>query len=273
MIPDNNALVLFRFSKHKWANTIINGKLSFSCAGKFVDEAIKDKNDVQGDKYEGIFARIYKNDVRLQLMRDQLGDDLEEIEDEEYVLLRRKSAMLKPIFCIYGYKAGDALSDSGDNHLGETHIVHQFDPKMYQGFSGDWKDTSIPDEDRFTMLILNPEPFLKRVNNALKKEKLSYRIGIVDYNLRGEETFFIQPTDNYDELFYKRPEYWYQYEDRIVIKNINFKTIDERYPLSIGTLDKSEYKKEHMPLEMHINAVIGDRSTLSGEEREVLRNG
>jgi len=49
MVPDNHALLLFRFSEHRWINAIIEGTLSFSCAGNFVEQAMKTDNNIQGD--------------------------------------------------------------------------------------------------------------------------------------------------------------------------------------------------------------------------------
>lgn len=275
MVPDNNALLLFRFSEHRWINAIIDGTISFSCAGLFVEQAMKTDNDIQGDRYEGIFARLKTGDPKVLAMRSRLGIDLEEIPDGDYVLLRRKSAMLKPIFCFYGYKAKDALEDCGEiENFGMHEITHEFDPRMYTGFSDtDWTNAEADDDRRFTMLILQPAPFIDKIKVALSKKNLLYKMGIVDYGTRAEETFFIPPTDSYDELFCKRPMYSYQYEGRVCLTNMIFTDIHKRYPLAIGALNEKEYKKSHEPLKMVLHANIGDRSALSPEEHEVLVNG
>lgn len=275
MVPDNHALLLFRFSEHRWINAIIEGTLSFSCAGNFVEQAMKTDNNIQGDRYEGVFARLGIMDTKIASMRRLLGSDLEEIPDGDYVLLRRKSAMLKPIFCFYGYKAKDALEDCGEiEDFGMHEITHEFDPRMYAGFSEkNWNDSSVPESQRFTMLILQPKPFIDKINSAITRECLSYRMGIVDYEKRGADTFFIPPTDDYDELFCKRPMYSYQYEGRVCLKGMSLNDIHDRYPLKIGTLDERDYKMSHEPLTMVMRANIGDRGALSEEEHEVLIHG
>ena len=85
MVPDNHALLLFRFSEHRWINAIIEGTLSFSCAGNFVEQAMKTDNNIQGDRYEGVFARLGIMDTKIASMRRLLGSDLEEIPDGDYV--------------------------------------------------------------------------------------------------------------------------------------------------------------------------------------------
>lgn len=274
MIPDNDIIMFFRFSEQRWIDAIIQGKLSFSCAGAYVHQAKTTDNEIQGDRYEGIFARLENDDKRITLMKDKLGNDLITIPDGDYTLLRRKSAMLKPIFCLYGYKAIDALRDAGEElHAGMNTIRHEFDPNMFAGFSGDWKSTVIADDRRFTVLILEPKPFVDRIKLSLLSNGISYKMGIVDYEKRGNKTFFIEPTSSYDELFCKDPMYAYQYEARICLKQIRFLSIFERFPLEIGKLPEGAYKIDHQPLVMFTKANVDDRSKLSPAELEELTHG
>lgn len=241
--------------------------MSFSCAGAFVHQAQKTDNTIQGDRFEGIFARLEQDDERVALMQTKLGNDLNIIPDGDYVLLKRKSAMLKPIFCLYGYKAIDALNEAGANiHPGMNRICHRFDPKMYSGFSGDWKSTVIADDRRFTILIMEPKPFVDHVKNALFSNRISYRMGIVDYSMRNSNTFFIEPTPSYDELYCKDPMYSYQFEVRICLYSMKFISIFDRFSLDIGAFSDKEFKIDHMPLIMYTNAKIGDRNKLSPDE-------
>lgn len=272
MIPDRNAIRLFRFSEHRWVNSIIKGELSFSCAGLFVEQATITKNDIQGDCFEAVFARLKRDDPRIAMMQSCLGSDLETISDNEYVLLRRKSAMLKPIFCIYCYKAKDALSDCGEKiHLGINTVTHEFDPNMFSGFSvDDWKSNVIADDRRPAMLILQPVPFIAKVIFAININKLSYIMRDVDYETRAAETFFIPPTNNYDELFYKRAKYSYQHERRVCLIGKTFRSYHERYPLKMQTLNKGEFAETQEKLLMKLDVNILDRTKLSKEDRKFL---
>ena len=67
----------------------------------------------------------------------------------------------------------------------------------------------------------------------------------INYNIFNNNTFFIEPTDNYDELFLKSSKYSYQHEVRIIIKNKKLKDIFDRFSLIIQPLDKDDYHKNH----------------------------
>jgi len=260
MIPNENAAILFRFSEQRWIDAIINGELSFSCAGAFVYQAKATDNTIQGDKYEGIFAKLHPGDERITQMRDKLGADLEEISEDDYILLRRKSAMKKPIFCFYGYKIGDILKDGISLRVGNNQIRHDFDSRLYTGFSGmDWNSNVVDDSRRFTQLTLLPYPFVNRIKIAMCTQGLGYKLHPVDYELRGNDTFFIEPTEKYDELFYKSPEYAYQFETRICLFDKKLDCIFDRFSLNIGHLSTNEYKKSFEPIYIVLDAVVQRR--------------
>ena len=259
MVPDTNAILLFRFGENRWIQPIIDGTLSFSCAESFVRQAMKTDNEIQGDRFEGVFARLKHGDTKISEMEKLLGNDLQKSVDGDYVLLRRRSAMLRPIYCLYGYKAIDLLHDGGDKiHVGENVIRHDFDPRMFSGFSGgDWNSNVVANDKRFAVLTLLPQPFVDRVTIAMACNKLSYRMGPIDYELEAAETFFIHPTSNYDELFCKRPAYAYQHEARICLKDIILSSYFQRVSIYIGRLLDNEYHKEHSPFYFNIETTLG----------------
>lgn len=41
MIPDENAIMMYKFSENRWIKNILEGELSFSCAGAFINQAKK----------------------------------------------------------------------------------------------------------------------------------------------------------------------------------------------------------------------------------------
>lgn len=261
MIPNENVIILFRFGEQRWIDKNIDGELSFSCAGSFINQAKRTGNTVQGDLYEAVFARLLKSDSKIDEMKNKLGKDLEIIDDDEYVLLRRKSAKLKPIFCFYGYKAADMLEDGNIEHVGPNKIRHDFDERLYSGFADSLKVKNVVSEShRFTQLTLMPKPFVDRVKLAMACGGYGYEMHAVDYKERGKETFFIEPTNKYLELFYKHPNYAYQYETRICITSKKFSTITERFALNIGQLQESEYKKTYQPMYMVFDAIIKKRN-------------
>ena len=257
MIPDDHVLILFRFGEKRWMEKLVQGELSFSCTGAFINQAKRTANDIQGDKYEGVFARLTPDDKRISKMQTVLGCDLEEIIDGQYVLLRRRSSRLKPIFCFYGYIAGDALRDGKIKNSGPTTIRHDFDSRMFSGFSDSLRICNvISDSHRFTMIIIQPKPFVDRIKYAMFRDGIRYTMKRVNYEVFKSQTFFIEPTMSYYELFYKFPQYEYQHETRICLPNLNFSNIFERYPIKIGELLEGDYYLCHEELYFEFPAII-----------------
>lgn len=260
MLKDTDAIILCRFGEYRWIQNEIAGNLSLSCPGKFIWQAQKTENNVQGDQREAIFARLRTNDPRIDEMQLTLGHDLEIIPDGEFRLLRRKSAKLKPIYCFYSYTAKDALNDGNPQDIGELSIRHDFDKLMYAGFADSRECYNvIADDRRMTMMALQPHPFLNRIKCALFERNYAYEMHPVDYELFENETFFIPPTAKYEELFHKFPEYKYQHEGRICLISESFVHIFDRLPLKIYPLDTEDYGVSDKELYMMLDVVIAHR--------------
>ena len=214
--PDDNVLLFFKFSEKQWIQKLVDGELSFSCIDSFIKQAISSGNDIQGDPYEGVFAHLRIDNVLVEEMRTKLGSDLEEIPDGDFLYLRRYSAKTKPIFCIYAHKNLDASANVASPTSGWKTVVFRFDSKMYSGFVPNSKTNT------FTGVLLKSDVFHENVINALNayKPSLSYNIKHVRYQDITGADFFIEPTDDYPELFIKSTKYVYQNESRICISNI-----------------------------------------------------
>ena len=258
MLQDRDALLLFRFSEQRWIDKTIAGCLSFSCAGYFIHQAKITGNTIQGDQYEAVFAHIPKDDIRVSQMGKDLGRDLEIIPDGDFVYLRRRSAKFRPIYCLYAYTAKDALKDGKPCDVGKLEILHYFDERMYSGFADAFQAQCVVATDRrYTQLVLQPKPFLDRIRISLAKNSLNdNKKRMVDYEMRKQKIFFIEPTEQYDELLYKSPEYEYQHEARICLRNSMFTSIFDRFELDIGPLEKQDYAKLFEPVYAKFDAVI-----------------
>lgn len=259
MIPNENAVLIFKFGEYRWMQKLIEGDVNFSCTGAFIHQAKSGGNDVQGDRYEGVFARLDNSDQRIAEMKIKLGNDLEIINEGNFKLLRRKSSKKKPIFCFYGYKAGDMLVDGDIDATGYKVIRHDFDDRMYSGFANSINSNVIADSHRFTQVTIQPKPFVDRVKIAMIENSHKYRMRAIDYDLFSAETFFIEPTDKYEELFHKFPQYKYQYEGRICILGIDFDSVFDRYSLRIIPLKEDDYKITHTPLYMEFGTEISKK--------------
>lgn len=234
MIPEDNSLILFKFGAEKWQTRLKVGELSFSCPGQYVRIAEREGNAEQGDLYEAVFARVKRNDPRVAECEKQFGKDLEIIKYGEYVLLRRKSSLFIPTFCFYSYRGTDLLENV--RKPGRQTITHYFDERVFSGFTKDEVRNVVSMEYMPTSLIIQARPFHEQVVNAARRERISAEIRHIDYTEFESDEFFIEPTSQREELFYKFPKYSYQKEARIVLHGMKLPTIYERFTLNIGPL-------------------------------------
>lgn len=233
--------LIFRFGKKKWIDQFKNGTFSFSCAGAYIEQG--KTNQAQGDLYEAVFARLKKSDPRIEKMKRKLGEDLEIIEDLEYVMLRRKSAKLIPIFCFFHYEIQN-LREGSLGEVGEDNLVPislEFDKRMFTGFS---EEGNVAEEDRLETICVYTEPFIKHVKRIVKSPFGSVKnaeMHRVDYSKRKSEEFFIEPTEEYTELFCKDESYAYQHEGRIALLNMRFDSTVERIDIETEPFKNTEY--------------------------------
>ena len=263
MIPHDHAIMLYKFGESRWINQIINGNLSFSCAGAFINQAEKTGNNIQGDKYEGVFARLKKEDQRIDEMKDLLGDDLELLQDGEYTFLRRKSVKLRPIFCLFAYLAKDVVNDPSVKQTGVQTVRLDFDHRLREGFVNTDTQNVLSESHRFTLAYLLPKPFIDRMNIALFNNKISYDMNMVRY-IDFNNEFFITPTPHYNELLVKSNKYEYQHEARICLYKDALNCIFDRYNLRILKFNDDEYHLFYEEIYFKIDVRIDEKT----EERK-----
>lgn len=259
---ETSAPLFFKFGKYKWMKRLANGELSFSCTGNFINEAIKTGNTIQGDAFEGVFARLKNNDDRIGLMKEKLKDDLEILEDTEpYVLLRRKSSKYKPIFCLYSYTYDDIYNECNNPKVGANLVQHRFHDDMYSGFAESLsiKNVLSPDEQFAQVIFSKSETLLNRLKCAMLSQDHIFKISRVNYTEFEKDEFFIEPSATYNELFYKFPQYKGQHEARICLLDMEFNGCSERYSLNIGSLSDDEYKIEHKPFYFESTVIFKKR--------------
>lgn len=204
-----NVEFCMKVSEKRWIESLRNGKACFNPVDKFIKQAETDGNNEQGDKYEGIFARIKANDVRLVNLRKRFGDDLEEIAEDDYVLLRRKSSRKVPIFCAYGIRKDELKirENSIQEEAGEYKctVDYEFPDKIYNGFL-DCADV--------WGFYASSGHFFSALEEALDKNHLSYAKAVINYDIDPTKEFYFEPDSDYSELNHKRKDLEYQHEIR-----------------------------------------------------------
>lgn len=256
MVPNDHAIMLYKFGENRWINKLLDGELSFSCAGAYIFQAKKTGNRIQGDELEGVFAKQHKDNPKIEEMRNILGRDLEEIPDGDYVFLRRRSAKLRPIFCIFAYTAQDAIIDGAPQKVGKQKVKFEFDQRLYEGFAAENLRNVIADSHRFTLTLIQAGTFIEKVKVALQREQKGYEMRAIQYIDMSAGEFFIEPTNRYPELFIKSSDYAYQHEARICLVDQKFSTIFKRYPLFIGKFSTCDYRLCHEAVRLEIDVVF-----------------
>lgn len=232
-LPENEVLFYMKFGEKQWIEPVIDGCLSFSCAEKFIRQAIDSGNTEQGDKFEGVFARLRKDDPRIHTMRTKLGKDLEEINDGDFVFLRRESAKLIPIYCTYALTVGKINQNANVQKAGWHLFEHQPDDRMYGGFSYPAIRNALIIKKRPSFLMIKTLALKKKIQEVLFRKELLIPNCTIEYIDMTQE-FFIEPTECYPELFAKSDKYAHQLEYRWGIINKRLSNYSERYNLGIG---------------------------------------
>lgn len=241
-----NIELCMKVSEKRWIESLRRGQACFNPVETFITKAEIGGNNEQGDKYEGIFARIKANDARLTKLRKRFDDDLEEIIDEDgYVLLRRISSRKVPIFCAYGIKKDELKirENSVQEEAGEYKCMvdYYFPDKIYNGFL-DCTDV--------WGFYASSGHFFAALEEALDKNHLSYAKAVISYDIDPTKEFYFEPDSDYSELNHKRKDLEYQHEIRYRL--LSFPR-NEKYLLDYAPL--SEYSCGIAPgalrLEMH----------------------
>lgn len=221
--------IFLKVSEKKWIESLKNGHVCFNPVEIFIKKAEQEDNNEQGDKYEGIFARLNKNDRKIHELKKRLGDDLEIISDQDHVLLRRKSARNVPVFCTYGARKDELNLIENSVHIEKGEYVgtaiYDFPEKIYNNF------LSTNDVWGF---YASAGHFTDKLENALERENIQYKKSVVNYDVDLTSEFCFELDDEYSELNHKRKDLEYQHECRYRLLNFprNEKYIVQYDPLS-----------------------------------------
>lgn len=208
-IMKRDVVLFVKVSQKQWVESLRNGTVCFNPVDIFIKKAELENNNEQGDKYEGVFARLKTSDELVNKLKIRFGEDLEIIPDVDHVLLRRKSARKVPIFCIYGVRKNELEPIKNSVHKvdGEYFctVIYHFPQKIYDGFLG------INDVWGF---YASSGHFLSAIEKVFIKNKLNCKKAIVNYDIDLDKEFYFEPDDEYSELIHKRKDLSYQHEIR-----------------------------------------------------------
>ena len=227
LLPNNEqdgitTLFGVKIGAEKWIKKLHEGSACFSPVGDFIVEGETTGNNEQGDKFEGVFARLKKDNPLIEKMSEKLGDDLEKVTDGNYMLLRRKSCREIPVFCLYGMYKEDAEEierEILEDGTVQSILQFQLSDKMYDEFL----NTSLTSSEKIEpwSMGMSLGHFQTAIEKELDQRGIRHKVVKVDYDLSETGEFFIEPTNNYDELAHKSDRLNYQKEIRWILPNIH----------------------------------------------------
>ena len=227
LLPNNEPegiTILFgaKVGAKKWIKKLHEGSACFSPVGDFIVEGETTGNNEQGDKFEGVFARLKKDNPLIEKMSEKLGEDLEKITDGKYILLRRKSCRSIPVLCLYGMYKEDAKEIERkmlEDGTVDITLQFQLSDKMYDEFLS----ASLISNEKIEpwSMGMSLGHFQTAIEKELDLRGVRHKVVKVNYDLFKTEEFFVEPTDDYDELAHKSNRLNYQKEIRWILPDIH----------------------------------------------------
>ncbi len=216
---DEHLTLCLKISQPDWIEKLKNGEAWFGKINNYIEEAEKNNNNEQGDRFEGVFARCKRASELIGRYSNLLGDDLEIVDDGDYCFLRRKSSRLLKALCMYGIKNSDLqiieiINDSETNPF--VKFRYDIDERMYNNFL---QDGSSPSE--VAGFYASAGHFNEAIENSLYKNGYFWKRAMIQYDIDVTAEFCIDISDDYPELWHKRCDLCYQHESRIIVYDFN----------------------------------------------------
>ncbi len=138
------------------------------------------------------------------------------------MLLRRKSCKEVPVLCLYGMYKEDAEEIERkmlkDGTVQST-LQFQLSNKMYDEFLN--ADLTNDEKIEPWSMGMSLGHFQIAIEKELDKRGIQHKAVKINYDLSDTEEFFIEPTNNYDELAHKSDRLNYQKEIRWILPNMH----------------------------------------------------
>lgn len=223
MSNTTKAMLYVKIAEDKWAEKLKDGCAWFGTINGYIKKAEEEHNDEQGDKYEGVFARLKKGSPVIEECFDRYGDDLESFEENGFVLLRRKSSKRMCAFCVYGIHEGSNLEIISEEPYKDGLVLAELryviSKEMFEKFLNGKK---VEDEEA-TGVYMSPGHLDEALQKAMERKGRKFRRGVVVYDIDLTTEFCLDldnvVNENYGELFHKRKDLSYQNECRTIIWN------------------------------------------------------
>ena len=258
-----NIFLLYKISKKEHLKSLAEGKVFFSCCGKYVDIAKVGCDKGQGVKYECVFAKyLHENSEEpIRRYKKLFGRDLLIEKEGNYVLFRRKSSLLIPTACFYSIDNETAVTNlQGDDRKRIERITLENQDK--DEIKVDRFPLTIPqiyldefavNDDSIDAMVIQPRLFLI----GLSRKKVQYRkITYIDtsceYDIFRDEIYkpfygnlsLSEAIEKRIELFFKdKKKYAHQCELRCIIPSELFRHINQHKIIRLSNLTSLDSSK------------------------------
>ncbi len=211
------ALMSFKIIDSEFIDdTIATEKIYLGCADRYAYLG-SCGNKGQGDKNEGIFARVPKNDVKFISDKEKLyKGDLIKCKNGEFIDLKLKSVINMPIYCFYTINAlspGISYQDlewDGNDSDGFDRI---YNIPISEKVLGDFSNSG-----SFALInFLNHAEISNLIESAIRKDGIGKTLQNKIHYVNRQNVRWECLDPHPQELFYKDEEFSYQSERRIIV--------------------------------------------------------
>lgn len=218
---DFSTKMLFRCTKRKFAEDIKKGRFFFNTPLAWIREE-EMGNKGQGDKLEGTFFSVRKDDNSEFIKLMKSNKEIEHFEYQNLCYFRKKH--IKNIFCLCFYGLNDSNFEREVDEIGRvkyaTKITKDYFSDFSNGVSSEEYDELEKDEQPVVVMIRNPRKLFRKIREFFWDK------GVVD------EEIIISPVEYLDkkrvalsavpfprELLLKDIDFFNQSEVRVIINS------------------------------------------------------
>lgn len=225
---ENAEILSFKIIQNKYIETTIKeGKICLGCADFYSYQEKISRKRGQGDKDEGVFARIHeKNVLKIDELKRLYGTDLKTKRNGEFLDFKLRSVINMPIYCFYSINASDRDVDYSDHCESPEEFVRTFKfkipKKVFEDFIGDgFENFGIMKFKNHTNIlsIVADSLTTKGCTQELKEHRINYVVR--------EKIEWCCPEDHPMELFYKDISFGHQKEARIIVQDSMVRFADQ----------------------------------------------
>ncbi|MCA1182428.1 hypothetical protein CHCC14600_4256 [Bacillus licheniformis] len=217
------------FSKFTpYIDSLVDGNLYMNNFQYFIDRELETGDRGVGDKYE---VSNHYSDVYLRFYNNLTGELLGEGPADK-VYSQKEEDKRRPVYCMFCLHSGNlnVVGEDDDWYYTELDLTKEEKEKMINEFNDQ-------------ALLINPNPFIERVEKAGKEKGFILAKGLVEYDdfsINSEKR--IESYRQQNRIFFWKDHFFKnQHEYRIVVTNTE-REVKDPLIFNIGNIDDISYR-------------------------------